>query len=59
MEAAGAVVTGDAADYELIGGIPAKHMGYVCAYRERLKKLHICPKCSRKYRMNAGVLQED
>lgn len=59
MVAAGAVVAEDVAAYELVGGVPAKHMGYVCMCGERLKEPLICPKCSRKYKMNAGTLQED
>ena len=29
MVAAGATVTSDVADYELVGGTPARHMGWV------------------------------
>lgn len=30
MVAAGATVTSDVADHELVGGMPARHMGWVC-----------------------------
>ena len=59
MVAAGAVVTGDVSDYELVGGVPAKHMGYVCVCGELLRGKMICSKCNRKYVMNENVMQED
>lgn len=59
MVAAGAVVTKDVKNYELVGGIPAKHLGYVCECGERLDGRLLCEKCNRKYRMNAGMLQEE
>lgn len=59
MIAAGAVVTRDVADYEIVGGIPAKHMGYVCECGERLTETYICSKCTRKYILDKEKLQED
>ena len=59
MVAAGAVVTRDVADHELVAGVPAKHMGYVCVCGELLKEQMLCPKCNRKYRMNSESMQED
>ena len=59
MVAAGAVVARDVEDYELVAGVPAKHMGYVCVCGELLKDELSCRKCNRKYRMNAGSMQEE
>ena len=59
MIAAGAVVTKDVKDYELVGGVPAVHMGYICECGEQISEPYKCAECKRKYRLVEGVLQED
>lgn len=49
MVAAGAVVTDDILPYSLFGGIPARHMGWMCECGYRLTDGLVCPICSRKY----------
>lgn len=49
MIGAGAVVTHDVADYELVVGNPAKKIGYVCQCGERIYKKrgkYICDRCA-------------
>ena len=59
MVAAGAVVVNDVADYELVAGVPAKHLGYVCECGELLKGKFVCEKCNRKYVMDSKGMHED
>ena len=49
MVAAGAVVTQDVAPYVLVGGVPARPMGFVCACGESLTTDLRC-RCGRAYR---------
>lgn len=56
--AAGAVVTNDVRAYELVGGNPAKHMGYVCKCGVTLQEHgenYRCPECGSMYQK----VQED
>ena len=47
MVAAGAVVTHDVADHELVGGNPARRMGWVCACGQVLARTADgCPPCT-------------
>ncbi len=56
MVAAGAVVTNDVKDYSLFGGIPAKHMGWVCECGSRLPMNLKCSQCGREYsQKNDGI----
>jgi UDP-2-acetamido-3-amino-2,3-dideoxy-glucuronate N-acetyltransferase len=55
--AAGAVVTNDVAPHALVGGVPAKQIGWMCACGLKLKKQDdrfICPECGRKYSLKDG-----
>lgn len=56
MIASGAVVTKDVKAHELVSGVPAKHMGWVCECGQVLKGGLSCPICGRNYReTNAGL----
>lgn len=48
--AAGAVVTGDVQPYSLYGGIPARHMGWICECGCRLPENLKCDNCKKEYR---------
>lgn len=55
MIGAGAVVTKEVADYELVTGNPAKKAGYVCECGERLQKektRYRCIKCEKIYELD-------
>jgi UDP-2-acetamido-3-amino-2,3-dideoxy-glucuronate N-acetyltransferase len=57
--AAGAVVTGDVADYALMKGVPGRRAGWVCECGEVLgevKKHAACRRCGRKYAIRDKVL---
>lgn len=58
MVAAGAVVTKDVRDYELVAGIPARKIGYVCACGERLDESLTCRECGKKFVLTDGCLRE-
>lgn len=49
MVAAGAVVTRDVGAHELVAGIPAKKIGYVCECGSRLSEDLRCESCGRRY----------
>jgi UDP-2-acetamido-3-amino-2,3-dideoxy-glucuronate N-acetyltransferase len=54
---AGAVVTEDVADYALVAGNPARHIGWVCECGERLDVKKACTVCGKKYRKAAKGLR--
>lgn len=61
---AGAVVTKDIGDYELVVGNPAKKIGYVCECGERLvldkdKDIYKCEICGRMYKLENSILKEE
>lgn len=58
--AAGSVVTKDVADHALVGGNPARPMGWVCACARRLPGSLVCEHCGRAYRHEgAGLVTLD
>lgn len=65
MIGAGAVVTHDVGDYQLVFGNPGRIAGYVCMCGCRLQEAEeagswSCPECGRKYRiMPDGVMAEE
>jgi UDP-2-acetamido-3-amino-2,3-dideoxy-glucuronate N-acetyltransferase len=54
---AGAVVIKDVSDYSLVVGVPAKHVGWMCACGNQIQKKKnnsgTCPSCSKTYRLTA------
>lgn len=58
MIASGAVVTKDVPDYALMGGVPAKQMGWVCECGTVLKETLTCSECDRDYILEDGKLKE-
>ena len=58
MVASGAVVTKNVKAHELVSGVPAKHMGWVCECGQVLKGGLCCPVCGRKYKESNDGLEE-
>lgn len=56
--AAGAVVTGDVADFALMAGVPAKRIGWVGHAGVKLGDDLVCPETGRRYRETSGRLEE-
>ena len=54
---AGAVVTKDVKDYEIIMGVPGKHGGWVCRCGTTLKA-NSCPRCNLQYLIEGNTLKE-
>jgi len=58
MVGAGAVVTHDVADHQLVVGVPARVAGWVCRCGAVLPGGLICRECGRKYESIAGGIAE-
>lgn len=60
---AGAVVTKEVKDYELIVGNPGRVLGYICQCGIRLEEIesdhYKCPSCEKTYRKHEGTLEEE
>ncbi|MBI5515341.1 MAG: N-acetyltransferase [Deltaproteobacteria bacterium] len=57
--AAGAVVTRAVAPFALVGGVPARFMGWVCRCGVRLGEALRCATCNRRYaRVGEGLAEE-
>ena len=63
MVAAGAVVTQDVPAFALVGGVPAKHMGWVSHSGDRLSVddagVAVCPAQKTHYHLQDGHLIPD
>ncbi|MEH2932783.1 DapH/DapD/GlmU-related protein [Candidatus Ventrimonas sp. KK005] len=59
MVAAGAVVTKDVKAHELVAGVPARCVGWVCICGQVLNKALVCPDCGRKFQMKDNSLLSD
>ena len=55
MVAAGAVVHKDVPAYGLVGGNPARQVGWACVCGQTLDADHVCP-CGRTYELRDGEL---
>jgi UDP-2-acetamido-3-amino-2,3-dideoxy-glucuronate N-acetyltransferase len=56
--AAGAVVTKNVPAFALVGGVPAKIMGWVCRCGAKLSATLSCPDCNRRYERAGEGLAE-
>ena len=55
---AGAVVTKDIGDYEIVVGNPARVIGYACECGETLNESKVCDVCGKKYEFKDDKLVE-
>lgn len=61
MVAAGAVVTRDVRDFELVGGNPAKHLAWIGRAGRKLEErdgAYFCPVTHRRYQLERDVMAE-
>ncbi len=62
MIAAGSVVTKDVSDFSLVGGVPAKQIGWVGKSGVKLiqkdPNIFVCPETQNEYKLSDGILSE-
>jgi UDP-2-acetamido-3-amino-2,3-dideoxy-glucuronate N-acetyltransferase len=58
LVAAGSVVTKDVLDHALVGGNPARAMGWVCVCARKLDESFACPACGRGFVVSEAGLSE-
>lgn len=56
MVGMGAVVTRDVADFSLVVGNPARHIGYVCRCGDRVDEDRRCPRCGESLRLAQSLV---
>lgn len=59
MIAAGAVITDDVKAHALMGGVPAKQIGWVCECGQVLNEHLGCINCKKKYKLEDGSLKSN
>ena len=59
MVAAGAVVAQSVGPFELVAGVPARRLGWVCRCARRIEPPGRCPSCGRRYGVHDQTVIEE